>query len=249
MTTLAQVLFTQETYAPVILRARKGHGHRNLGSDAGALKQAFIRPAKLTVQSPTNMFISLVSAYINGLLFLLVATLPLVLGREYGFGPTGIGLAFEGVGVGNVLGLALFATTSDRYVRARQNAGLLRPEDRLPPVLVAGPLVAAGFLWYGWTAQQHAHWILPIMGTSLIGMGNILFFSGIIGYLIDTFTEHAASAIAANIILRSLGGALLPLAGNPLYATLGWGWGSSVLAFVLILLTPGLVRLYTYNRA
>ncbi|KAI8632690.1 major facilitator superfamily domain-containing protein [Xylariaceae sp. FL1651] len=257
ITTLAQIIFMRETYAPVLLATKARHLQRVTGDaswrpkqDNGVdnsqlLQRAIARPAKLTLRSPINLLVSLISAYVNGLLFLLVATMPIVLGKEYGFSPKGVGLAFEGIGVGNLVGLAVFVLTSDRYVKSRLRLGLLRPEDRLPPVVAAAPMLAAGFLVYGWSAEQHVHWIVPILGTSLIGMGNILFFSSIIGYLIDAFPIHAASAVAANIIIRSLGGALLPLVGGPLYATFGWGWGSSVLAFVALAFTPFLVLLYT----
>jgi hypothetical protein len=42
-------------------------------------------------------------------------------------------------------------------------------------------------------------------------------------YLIDVFTLHAASAMAANTVLRSLVAAVLPLAGLDMYRTLGYG--------------------------
>jgi len=50
-------------------------------------------------------------------------------------------------------------------------------------------------------------------------------------YLVDTYTRYSASALAANTILRSVVGAVLPLAGQPMYDALGLGWGNSVLAF------------------
>ena len=46
------------------------------------------------------------------------------------------------------------------------------------------------------------------------------------------YTKYAASAIAASSVLRSIAGALVPLAGIPLYDRLGLGWGNSLLAFV-----------------
>lgn len=51
-------------------------------------------------------------------------------------------------------------------------------------------------------------------------------------YLVDAFTRYAASAMAANTVLRSLGGALLPLCGQKMYDALGYGWGNSLLAFI-----------------
>ena len=57
-------------------------------------------------------------------------------------------------------------------------------------------------------------------------------------YLIDAYTLHAASAMAASTVLRSLVGALLPLAGQKMYSTLGLGWGNSLLAFIALALCP-----------
>lgn len=57
-------------------------------------------------------------------------------------------------------------------------------------------------------------------------------------YLIDLFTHYAASALAATTILRSLVGALLPLAGPAIYEKLGLGWGNSCLGFIALGLIP-----------
>ena len=57
-------------------------------------------------------------------------------------------------------------------------------------------------------------------------------------YLVDAYTQYAASAIAAATILRSLLGALLPLAGQLMYDDLGIGWGNSVLAFIALAFSP-----------
>ena len=67
-------------------------------------------------------------------------------------------------------------------------------------------------------------------------------------YLVDAFTLHAASALAANTVLRSLVGALLPLAGPKMYQSLGLGWGNSLLAFIALALCPIPVLFYKYGE-
>lgn len=57
-------------------------------------------------------------------------------------------------------------------------------------------------------------------------------------YLVDTYTNYAASAIAASKVLQSVAGAFLPLAGKPLYSSLGLGWGNSVLGFMAFAFVP-----------
>ena len=67
-------------------------------------------------------------------------------------------------------------------------------------------------------------------------------------YLVDAFTVHAASATAANTVLRSLVGALLPLAGPKMYDTLGLGWGNSLLAFIALAMCPMPWIFYRYGE-
>jgi hypothetical protein len=67
-------------------------------------------------------------------------------------------------------------------------------------------------------------------------------------YLVDAFTVRAASAIAANTVLRSLVGALLPLAGPAMYAKLGLGWGNSLLGFIAVAMVPIPIFFYKYGE-
>jgi hypothetical protein len=57
-------------------------------------------------------------------------------------------------------------------------------------------------------------------------------------YLIDCFTVHAASAMAANTVLRSIVAAFLPLAGPVMFQKLGYGWGNSILGFIALVCVP-----------
>ncbi|KAI2621295.1 major facilitator superfamily domain-containing protein [Hypoxylon sp. NC1633] len=258
--TVAQILIMRETYPAAILKAKTKRLSRESGtpslrskldnglSSRQILAQAVVRPARMTIMSPINLILSLASAYVNGVVFLLLTTAPVLFQAEYGFSAQGVGLAFLGFGLGNVGGLAVFSLTSDRLIRKRAAEKTLKPEHRLVPALAGAPLLAVGLLWYGWSAQAHAHWALPIAGTALIGAGNVLFNTAIIGYLIDAFTIYAASAIAANTVIRSVGGTVLPLMGRNLYAALGWGWGSSLLAFLALLCGAALICLYVYGE-
>jgi hypothetical protein len=95
-----------------------------------------------------------------------------------------------------------------------------------------------GVFVYGWTTYYKVHWIVPIIFTSFIGLGNLTAMMTIQTYLVDAFTIHAASAIAANTVLRSIFGAFLPLAGLNMYDALGLGWGNSLLGFISVAFIP-----------
>lgn len=57
--------------------------------------------------------------------------------------------------------------------------------------------------------QPNVHYIVPIIGTGFFGMGMVLVFLSLSNYLVDTYLFYAASALAANAVLRSLFGAAL----------------------------------------
>jgi hypothetical protein len=69
-----------------------------------------------------------------------------------------------------------------------------------------------------------------------------------LNYLIDAYPRYAASAVAANSVLRSIGGAFLPLAGPSLRETLGYGWSNSLLAFLSLLAFPMAILLFRYGE-
>lgn len=114
----------------------------------------------------------------------------------------------------------------------------MKPEYRLPPLLTGLTLLGVGLLWYGWAAEYAHAWIVPLLGQVAIGAGVITAFMPVTAYLVDAFVGYAASATAANTVLRSLGGALLPLAGPKMYAALGLGWGNTLLAFIALSCVP-----------
>lgn len=172
------------------------------------------------------------------------ATFTFVFEEQYAFPTKSVGLSYLGVGVGSLLGLFVIGAVSDRILKAKSKptpespSGVMEPEYRLPPLVVGAFFIPAGLFLYGWSAQYKTHWIVPIIGTALVGIGNIAVFMCVTSYLVDAFTIYAASALAANTVVRSIMGALLPLAGQSMYASLGLGWGNSLLGFIAVACIP-----------
>lgn len=67
-------------------------------------------------------------------------------------------------------------------------------------------------------------------------------------YFIDAHPYYEASASAASTAVRSLIGALLPLAGRSLYSALGLGWGNSLLGFMALVMCPLPWFFYKYGE-
>jgi hypothetical protein len=108
--------------------------------------------------------------------------------------------------------------------------------------------VPIGLFWYGWSAEAHLHWIMPVIGTGIFALGNLAIFLPVQTYLIDAFEIYSASAAVANTLTRSLIGAFLPLAGPRMYSALGQGWGNSLLAFIALAFAPLGWIIYRYGE-
>ncbi|KAH8786362.1 putative MFS transporter [Hyaloscypha sp. PMI_1271] len=259
---LVAMIFMQETYAPLLLKRKAARLRKitgNVGPQAKSgenlsplahLGRGLSRPLKLLVLSPLVLLLSIYVAFVFGLMFLCFSTYSEVFIEQYHFSVGVSGLTYLGQGIGMLVGLILFGALSDRILKARaaKHKGEMAPEERLPLMIYFAPIVPIGFFWYGWTAQKKVHWMAPIVGTSFIGLGNLFVMLPAQIYLVDAFgPESAASALAANSLLRSLFATFLPLTAPQLYASLGYGWGNSLFGFLGLAFMPVPILFYKYG--
>jgi hypothetical protein len=256
------LVISKETYAPILLKRKtdklvKDSGNTLLRSklDSGLspkdyFNRGILRPCKMILFSPISIISALYVGLTYAYLYLLFTTITPLFIQNYGFTVIQAGLAFLGLGVGSMAGVIIFSVYSDKYIKkkakeedekaaaeGREPEGM-KPEYRLPPLKPGAILLPVGLFIYGWTAEKQVHWIVPIIGTGVIGVGNLLIFMALQLYLVDSFALYSASALAANTMVRSIMGAILPLAALPMYETLGLGWGNSLLGFVAAALIP-----------
>lgn len=202
--TIALILL-RETYPPVILarkaaRLRKETGNEALRSklESGIshkerFRLAIFRPMKMLVLSPIVASLCWYTAVAYGLLYLLFTTYTFVFEDVYHFSTGTVGLTYIGTGVGMLLGLAILGTATDRVLKKRKEAGEeMKPEHRMPLYLTvpAGICLPAGLFLYGWTTDKHVHWIVPLIGTAMIGFAMLsVFVSGGFLSLVENYAN------------------------------------------------------------
>ncbi|CAG8947182.1 unnamed protein product [Penicillium salamii] len=251
--TVTSFVILRETYAPILLerqakRLRRKESNSNSPSTLHTNKspralfmKSIVRPLQLLVLSPTVFLLSVYVAVVYGIMYLLFTTMSQVYREQYHFSASIVGLTYIGLGLGSMLGLVVTGRFSDpisRHLAARGKEGVKKPEFRLALMIPMSLCLPIGLIWYGWSAEKQVHWIMPIIGTGWVGVGVVAVFTAIQTYLVEAFTAQAASAAAANTVLRSLLGAVLPLAGPSMYDALGLGWGNSLLALIALLIFP-----------
>ncbi|KAI0378626.1 MFS general substrate transporter [Hypomontagnella monticulosa] len=258
---LASLTFLRESNATVLLqrktdRLRKETGNMKLTSKLASdlsphdlLIRSIVRPIKMAIFSPITLLLSLYGGVLFGLVFLLFTTFPSTFEGQYGFSPSISGLAYLGLGIGMICGLLLFSVMSDKLLGQGTGSTVAKPEKRLILMKWFAPITPIGCFIYGWSAYYKTHWIVPEIGTFIIGVGGLFVMLPSQTYLVDAFgPQAAASAMAANVVIRSPFGAFLTFAAPPLYANLGLGWGQSVLGFICLAFTPVPWLFYHYGE-
>ncbi|PQE22491.1 MFS multidrug transporter protein [Rutstroemia sp. NJR-2017a BVV2] len=263
----ANLILGQETNAMVLINRKLKRLKKELNRDdlhsvyeakngadmkaSAVLLRGISRPFRIMFGSPILTLLSLYQSFVFGLLYLLFTTITSLFTNHYGWPVELAGLAYLGIGLGFAAGLIVVAKTSDSTVvrLTKANNGVYTPEMRLATPIIFAFFVPISLFWYGWSADKHVHWIVPILGLAPFGFGMIGIFVPIQTYFIDVSGPFAASAIAGLTSMRCLFGAFIPLAGPSMYATLGLGWGNSLLGFIALALVPAPAIIYKYGPA
>ncbi|KAK4160887.1 major facilitator superfamily domain-containing protein [Cladorrhinum sp. PSN259] len=215
------------------------------------------RAVKMLFTSPVCAAMSLYMAVIYGILYLHMVTLPLLFSTQPLYGlpsyrwPEALtGLSYLGVGLGSVAGALVSAIFLNRtYVSAKERAARRRghnadesdenmPEYRMPFMQLGACIVPAGLLIFGLTAREDVHWIAPLIGAAVFSTGMLMTYICVTTYMVDSFETYAASALAAVTVSRSILGCIFAFIGNGLYKRLGYQWGTLLLAFLCLAITP-----------
>ncbi|KAL6301413.1 MFS polyamine transporter [Sparassis latifolia] len=261
--------FLRETNAPLLLARKAKQIKKELDIETGSrtvrtvyqtedrrwkrlFAKSLFRPFILFAQEPIIQLLGIYLAFVYGTVYLVLTTIPDIFQFTYHEKAGVAGLQYISLGIGLSIASQTNARMLDRVYRRlkERNGGVGLPEFRLPNVMPGTLLLPIGLLIAGWGAEKHVHWILPDIasGFAFIGAGTILIFQGIQTYVIDAFTAHAASALAAVSCLRSLAGFGFPLFAPAMYKALGYGVGDTILAaFALAVGFPAIWLFWKYG--
>ncbi|PWN49960.1 MFS general substrate transporter [Violaceomyces palustris] len=246
LTATVGFLILPETYAPFILKRKADKLKRETGNqDLHTIfdveeawhvrfKRNLIRPFILMATQPIIQALSIYMFILYGCMYLLLTVFPKVFEETYGERPGIASLNYISLGLGFTLGGQVGGRVIDKVYKdlRSKNRGQGRPEFKLPLLMVTSFFLPVGLLIYGWTAEYSTHWIGPNIGAAIFSTGVMGSFLVCQGFLVDVLPLYAASALAAAVFIRSLGGFGFPLFAPYMYQKLGQGWGNSVLALI-----------------
>lgn len=141
--------------------------------------------------------------------------------------------------VGSFFGMIVNVANNTFYAKAvKANLGRPVPEARLPPMMLGGVAFAGGLFMFAYTSGTEHSWIGPVVGAGLIGFGFLTVFQAALNFLVDTFLQNAASAMASNVVIRCMVAGAFPLVADPMFDRLGVRWSMATLAFIASGLIP-----------
>lgn len=257
------LILLPESYHPVILakkakklRQETGNNfiyaeHENLQVDVEAIFQKVLAtPIKMLFKEPCLLLMSVYHGFVYGILYMFLECVPLIFSK-YGWEQRHVDLPYLAMFVGCLITCLLNIFVFDRKFRRDlgRSGKKVFPEFRLPLMIFGGITFPIGLFWMCWTGAYapHVHWLAPLFGLGVTGMGLMAIFNPIFSYIVDTYLYRSASAIAANTFLRSSMGAAFPIFATPMFNNLGIQWAGTLLGCLAVLLAPMPILFYRYG--
>jgi DHA1 family multidrug resistance protein-like MFS transporter len=259
---LIAFLFLPETYLPILLDWKAKHLRRVSGSrryvSNHAKSQSFSKRLQTVLPMPIKFFstepvIAVLGGYLTLLYVLLFSFLS---GFDYIFKQTyqlstGLtGSYFASIAAGST---AFTLCAPVFYIWARRVTGhvsgaSVKPEFRLWPAIVTAPLLPISLLWLGWTNYPT---ISPWSGLSAcfsFGIATTAIYVSSYEYIVDSYAEHGAVALASITMVRYLIAGGMVIAARPMYEGIGVHWVMTILGCIAAVLTPAPLIFRYYGK-
>jgi DHA1 family multidrug resistance protein-like MFS transporter len=169
------------------------------------------RAFTLTFTEPIVFSLNLYTALLYGVLFIWFESFPLVFGDIYGFSLGQQGLVFLGILGGGLLTVPLYLLWVKHGIIPRFTKPDFKPEMVLPPTFFGSAALPICLFWYGWSARESVHWIVPVIGSGSFTISIVTLFNPVLNYLGISYPMYAASIYAGNALFRATFGAIFPL--------------------------------------
>ena len=185
--------------------------------------------------------------------FSFLTAYPIIYGDIYGFSQRPVGLCFLSLVVGILLGGATGVPLHIKYIRdlslAKQRGeSSLPPESRLLFAMISAPCLPIGIFIMAWTSYASVTYWASLVGSAFVGYSFLGIFVGTYLYLIDSFEQFSASALAIATFCRYVAAGTMVPVSIPMYRNLGVHWAMTLLGCISLLLTAVPFVFYRYGQ-
>jgi len=259
---LVAFLFLPETYLPILLDWKAKHLRQVTGDDRYVskhaeqsaflrrLKEALPLSVKFSTTEPAILTLGgfLILLYI--LLFSFLSGFDYVFKHTYNLSSLEEGVCFASIAAGATV-FTLCAPglyTWTRYHTENVHGAPTTPEFRLWPAMATAPLLPISLFWLGWTSYASISMWAGLAACFCFGIVLNAMYVSSYEYIIDSYSEHAAIALASITMMRYLIAGGMVMAARPMYEGIGVHWTMTLLGCVAAVLTPGPYLLWKYGK-
>ena len=255
------VLFLPETYCPLLLDWKAKHLRRVTGDQRYVSKHAesgsFIKRTKQVIKLPATFFgtepiIAIFGGYLVLLYILLFSFLSgfdYIFKETYGLSTSSTGACFGAIAAGattfTIGAPGLFSLT--RRKTERVHGASVSPEFRLWPAILTAPLLPITLFWLGWTNYPSISIWHGLGACFVFGIVLIAIYISAYEYIIDSYGQHAAIALASITMARYLIAGGMVIAARPMFEGIGVHWTLTLLGCIAILLVPAPLVFWKYG--
>ena len=204
---------------------------------ASRVKRYLLDPLKilLYLRYPAVLITVYYASITFGSLYLLNISLETTFAAPpYTFSTIIIGLTYIPNSIGYILA-SIFGGRWTDFIMAREarragrfdEHGNLQyiPEDRMREnAWVAAFMYPAALIWYGWSIEKGAHWIVPLIAGFFFGVGSMLVFAMATTMLTEFMPKRASHGVAVNNFMRNTFSFVGSIVAEPLIRAIGNGW-------------------------
>lgn len=199
-----------------------------------------LRPVVMLLVEPILLFFSLYLTLVYMLLYLLFFAYPIIFAEGHGMNDLQTGLMFIPLIVGILIAVLFTMFVLEPHVKknvARRGTPQT-PEDRLIIMFIGSAMFPISLFILAWTSMPSVHWQGALISGLGTGLSFVMIYNAANTYLVDCYPKTAASALASKTLIRSLGGAAVPLFVNQMFHAMHNQWALTLLALVATIMVP-----------
>jgi hypothetical protein len=152
----------------------------------------------LLFTEPTIVLFSLWVSFSWSILYLAFGSIRLIFTASHDFTSQQSSAVFSAICIGSIISTSISVLRGLLFKQPSQWVEQNRiPETSLYSSCVESLLLPIGLIWLGWTQFEQIPWIVPTMAVCCVTMGIYSIYLATLGYLTDTYHQHASSALAA----------------------------------------------------
>lgn len=215
----------------------------------GRLKHTLPLPAKFFRTEPVVAVLGFYLVLLYTLLFTFLSGFDYIFKQTYLLSTGMTGSCFASIAAGATTftlcapGLYSWARHHTEYIRGSS----IEPEFRLWPAIVTSPLLPISLFWLGWSNYPNISIWSGLAACFMFGIVLTAFYVSSYEYIIDSYRDHAALALASITSVRYLIAGGMVMASRPMYEGIGVHWTMTLLGCIAVVLTPAPLLFYLYG--